>query len=45
VEEIVRVPDDQRHCPTCQCHECCLGYDVSEVLDLKPADLFVRKRG
>jgi transposase len=42
VEEIVRVPEAQRHCPTCQCPKCCLGYDVSEVLDLKPVELFVR---
>jgi transposase len=42
VEEIVRVPEEQRHCPTCQCPKCCIGYDVSEVLDLKPVELFVR---
>ena len=42
VEEIVRVPEEQRPCPTCQCPKCCIGYDVSEVLDLKPVELFVR---
>ena len=42
VEEIVRVPDDQRHCETCRCAKCCIGYDVSEVLDMKPVELFVR---
>ena len=42
IEEIVRVPDDQRHCETCCCPKCCIGYDVAEVLDLKPVELFVR---
>jgi transposase len=42
VEQIVPVPEDQRHCPTCGCPKCCLGYDVAEVLDLKPVELFVR---
>jgi transposase len=42
VEEIVRVPEDQRHCPTCHCLKCCIGYDVAEVLDMKPVELFVR---
>ena len=42
VEEIVRVPEQERHCPTCQCPKCCIGYDVAEVLDMKPVELFVR---
>jgi transposase len=42
VEEIILVPADQRHCATCACPKCALGYDVSEVLDLKPVELFVR---
>lgn len=42
VEEIIPVPAAERHCATCGCPKCALGYDVSEVLDLKPVELFVR---
>ena len=42
VEEILLVPADQRHCATCACPKCGIGYDVTEVLDLKPVELFVR---
>ena len=42
VEEIILVPADQRHCATCHCPKCAMGFDVAEVLDLKPAELFVR---
>jgi len=42
VEQIISVPEDQRHCPTCQCPKCCIGYDMAEVLDMKPVELFVR---
>jgi transposase len=42
VEEIISVPDDQRHCVTCGCPKCSIGHDVTEVLDLKPVELFVR---
>ena len=42
IEEIILVPADQRHCATCACPKCALGYDVTEVLDLKPVELFVR---
>ena len=42
VEEIIRVPESERHCATCGCAKCSLGHDVTEVLDLKPVELFVR---
>ena len=42
VEEFIPVPDDERHCATCGCAKCSLGHDVTEVLDLKPGELFVR---
>lgn len=42
VEEIVRVPETERHCATCGCAKCSIGHDVAEVLDLKPVELFVR---
>jgi transposase len=42
VEEIIAVPAAERHCATCGCPKCALGHDVTEVLDLKPVELFVR---
>lgn len=42
VEEIIPVPADQRHCATCGCAKCVIGHDVTEVLDIKPVELFVR---
>ena len=42
IEEIIRVPESERHCATCGCAKCSLGHDVTEVLDLKPVELFVR---
>jgi transposase len=42
VEEIIAVPADQRHCATCGCPKCAIGHDVTEVLDIKPVELFVR---
>ena len=42
VEELILVPAGQRHCATCACEKCALGFDTTEVLDLKPVELFVR---
>ena len=42
VEELILVPAAERHCATCACPKCAMGYDVTEVLDLKPVELFVR---
>jgi transposase len=42
VEEIILVPESERHCATCGCAKCKLGFDVTEVLDLEPVKLFVR---
>jgi len=42
VEEIISVPAAERHCATCGCPKCGIGHDVTEVLDLKPVELFVR---
>lgn len=42
IEEIIRVPESERHCATCGCAKCSLGHDVAEVLDLQPVELFVR---
>jgi hypothetical protein len=42
VEEIILVPANERHCATCGCAKCVIGHDVTEVLDIKPVELFVR---
>jgi len=42
VEEIISVPEAERHCATCGGLKCGIGHDVTEVLDLKPVELFVR---
>ena len=36
------MPESERHCATCGCAKCALGFDVTEVLDLEPVKLFVR---
>ena len=42
VVELIPVPESERHCATCGGAKCSLGHDVTEVLDLKPVELFVR---
>ena len=42
VEEVILVPAGERHCSTCACPKCAMGFDVTEVLDMKPVELFVR---
>lgn len=42
VEEIIPVPAEERYCATCGCPKCGIGHDVTEVLDIKPVELFVR---
>ena len=42
VVELISVPESERHCATCGGAKCSLGHDVTEVLDLKPVELFVR---
>ena len=42
VEELISAPAQARHCVTCGGPQCVIGHDVTEVLDLKPVELFVR---
>jgi transposase len=42
IENPIRVPDDQRACPTCGGERKCIGHDVSEVVELIPAEVVVR---
>lgn len=38
----ILVPQKDRACPRCGGHRRCIGHDVTEVLDLIPAEVFVR---
>ncbi len=42
VENLIRVPAEQRPCPTCGAERTCIGHDVTAVIDLIPATVFVR---
>ncbi|MCP4963882.1 MAG: IS66 family transposase [bacterium] len=43
LENVIEVPEDERACPTCSKERTVIGYDVSEVLELEPAKLHVRR--
>lgn len=42
-ENIIPLPEAKRCCPTCSRERPVFGYDVSEVLELEPAKLYVRQ--
>jgi transposase len=42
VENIIPVPVEQRPCPSCGGARKCIGHDVTSVIDLIPASVFVR---
>jgi transposase len=42
VENVIPVPQEQRACPVCGKERACIGHDVSEVVDLIPAEVVVR---
>lgn len=42
VENIISVPEAHRPCPLCGAMRTCIGHDLTEVLDLIPAKVFVR---
>jgi len=43
VENVIRVPTEQRACPRCGGERKCIGHDVTETLDLIPAEFVVRQ--
>jgi len=43
VQNLLRVAEVQRPCPLCGAPRTCIGHDVTEVLELIPAQLFVRR--
>src|SRR5690606_17521946 len=42
VENPIRVPDEERRCPRCGGERRCIGHDVTEVIELIPAEVIVR---
>jgi transposase len=42
IEDVIRVPDNERPCPKCGNERACFDHDVVEVADIKPAEVFVR---
>ncbi len=42
VENLIVVPNADRPCPSCGAERKCIGHDVTEVLDLVPAEVIVR---
>lgn len=43
VDNLIPVPEAERRCPGCGAERKCIGHDVSEVLDLIPAEVVVRR--
>jgi len=39
----LKVPDSQRKCPVCGVDKVCIGHEVSEVLEFRPASLYVQE--
>ena len=42
VENVIRVPDEQRACPACGKERKCIDHDPTEVIELIPAEVIVR---
>ncbi len=43
IENLLRVPDAERPCPVCGAERECIGHDVTEVIELIPAEVVVRR--
>ncbi len=43
VDNVIAVPDDQRSCPTCGAERKCIGHDITDVIELIPAEVIVRR--
>jgi transposase len=43
VDNPIQVPQEQRPCPQCGDERKCIGHDVTEVIDLIPAEVIVRR--
>ena len=42
VENVIPVPAEERPCPTCGAERVCIGHDVTEIIDLIPAEVVIR---
>lgn len=42
VENLLPVPDGERPCPVCGTARACIGHEVTEIIDLIPAEVIVR---
>lgn len=42
IDNPIGVPEDERPCPTCGGERTCIGHDVTEVVELVPAEIVVR---
>lgn len=43
VDNPIRVPDAERPCPICGKERTCIGHDITEVVDIIPAEAIVRR--
>jgi len=43
VENPIAVPPEQRACPKCGVERVCIGHDITEVIELVPAQVIVRR--
>jgi transposase len=43
VDNEIRVPEDKRPCPVCGTERRCIGHDITEVIELIPAEVVVRR--
>lgn len=43
LENLIQVPEEERKCPRCGGERQCIGRDVTEVIELIPAQVIVRK--
>ena len=43
VDNLLRVPAAQRPCPRCGTERACVGHDITEVIELIPAEVIVRR--
>jgi transposase len=43
IDNLIAVPADQRACPRCGAERTCIGHDVTEVVELIPAEVIVRR--
>jgi transposase len=43
IDNPIRVPEQERPCPRCGAQRTCIGHDVTEVIDIIPAEVIVRR--